>query len=318
MALLGADLLRTGSGLNPMVAATFFRPSPELAAALDPVPEGRVYTCAFDSSRGYREARRAKGAAHEAWTFAVALETLTPAFNVPLRVPTAMSPDLTMLVPEDRVLPPAEAGCHDLDAILPRLRRAGVHTVLSADPLVHPALRPLQVLEPDRIAPVVVHVYRLAAPLPLIRVASEVVTVGNAAEGAREAATPGFLEAGGTAVEGAGAVRDARGRVESTQRWSGRLEIVAEVDSPSVLVVRDGWAAGWTARVNGRAAAVRRADGRHRAVDLPRGRSEVVLRYRPRGLTASLAAGALALAALGVLYRSGRPRGSPSTPPPGA
>jgi hypothetical protein len=318
LALLGADLLRTGSGLNPMVTGTFFRPSPELAASLDSLREGRVYTCAFESSPGYLEGRRTRGIAHETWTFAVALETLTPAFNVPLGVPTAMSPDLTMLVPEDRVLSPAEAGCHDLDAILPRLRRAGVHAVLSVDPLGHPTLRRRQVLKPDRIAPVSVYVYGLAAPLPHARVASHVVPVESAAEGARQAATPGLLEAGGAAVEGAGAVRDARGRVESTRRWPGRLEIVAEADSPTVLVVRDGWAAGWTARVNGRAAPVRRADGRHRAVDLPPGRSEVVLRYHPPGLRPSLGVSALALAALGVLYRSGRPRASPQAPPPRA
>jgi hypothetical protein len=318
LALLGADLLRTGSGLNPMVTGAFFRPSPELAATLDSLREGRVYTCAFESSRGYVEGRRTRGTAHETWTFAVALETLTPAFNVPLRVPTAMSPDLTMLVPEDRVLPPAEAGCHDLDTILPRLRRAGVHAVLSVDPLHHPELRWRQRLKPDRIAPVGVHVYGLTAPLPHTRVASNVIPVESAAEGARQAASPGFLETGGTAVEGGRMVRDAQGRVKSTRRWPGRLEVVAEADSPTVLVVRDGWAAGWTARVNGGPAAVRRADGRHRAVELPPGRSEVVLRYHPPGLRPSLAVSALALGALGVLYRSGRQRASPQAPPPRA
>jgi hypothetical protein len=315
VALLGTDLLRTGSGLNPMVTGAFFRPSPELAATLDSLREGRVYTCAFDSSRGFREARRAKGTAHETWTFAVALETLTPAFNVPLRVPTAMSPDLTMLVPAGRVVSPAEAGCHDLDVVLPRLRRAGVHAVLSPDPLAHPALRLRRVLRPDRIAPIGVHVYDLQRPLAHIRVASDIVPVESAPEGASQAAVPGFLDAGGVAVEGAQALGNVRGRVESARRWPGRLEIVAEADSPGVLVVRDGWAAGWTARVNGRAAPVRRADGRHRAVALPEGRSEVVLRYRPPGLRPSLAATALALVAVGVLYRSGRRRASPRDPP---
>ena len=316
VALLGADLLRTGSGLNPMVTGGFFRPSPELSAALGSLREGRVFSCAFDSSRGYREARRARGAAHETWTFAVALETLTPAFNVPLRVPTAMSPDLTMLVPEDRVLAPAEAGCHDLDAILPLLRRAGVHAVLSPDPLRHPALRLRRVLKPERIAPLGVHVYELSTPLSPVQVASRVVSVEGATEGARQAAAPGFLEAGGAAVEEAGPLGDSLGRVVSTRRRSGRLEIVAEADSLAVLVIRDGWAAGWTARVNGRAAAVRRANGRHRAVALPEGRSDVVLLYRPPGLRSSLAVSALALATLGGLYRTGRRRGSRQDPLP--
>jgi hypothetical protein len=227
-----------------------------------------------------------------------------------------MSPDLTMLVPEDRVLAPAEAGCHDLDAILPRLRRAGVHAVLSPDPLRHPALRLRRVLKPERIAPVGVHLYELNAPLSPFQVASKVVSAESAADGARQAAQPGFLEAGGAAVEGTGPLGDSRGRVVSTRRRSGRLVIVAEADSPAVLVIRDGWAAGWTARVNGRAAAVRRADGRHRAVALPEGRSDVVLLYRPPGLGPSLAVSALALAALGGLYLTGRRRASRQDPPP--
>jgi hypothetical protein len=316
VALLGADLLRTGSGLNPMVTGEFFRPSPELAEALPSLRDGRVFSCAFDASRAYHDGRRARGAAHETWTFAVALETLTPAFNVPLRVPTAMSPDLTMLVPADRVLSPTEAGCQDLDAILPRLRLAGVHAVFSLDPLTHPGLQQREVLRSNRIAPTNVHVYDLTEPLLHTRVASIVVPVESATEGARKAARPGFQQAGGTAVEGARAVTGARGRVERIRRQPGQLEIVAEADSPTVVVVRDGWAAGWTARVNGRATVVRRADGRHLAVDLPGGRSEVVLRYRPPGLGPALAVSALALAALGVLYRSGRRRATSQDPAP--
>ena len=93
-------------------------------------------------ARGTSRARVARRTEHEAWSFALLLETLTPAFNVPLGVPTALSPDLTMLVPADRVFSPAEASCRDLDAILPRLREAAVRFVLSVDPLAHPDLEP--------------------------------------------------------------------------------------------------------------------------------------------------------------------------------
>ncbi len=105
VALLGVDLLRTGSGLNPMVTGAFFEPSAEMVSSLSTYREGRVFTCPFPESARYRQARLAKGNAHEMWTFAVALESLTPGFNVPLGVPTALSPDLTMLVPSERVLP---------------------------------------------------------------------------------------------------------------------------------------------------------------------------------------------------------------------
>ncbi len=315
VALVGADLLRTGSGLNPMVSGSFFQPSPELASELDSLRAGRTFTCSFDAGRDYQEARRTKGTAHETWTFAVALETLTPAFNVPLRVATAMSPDLTMLVPENRVLSPADAGCRNLGAILPRLRRAAVRTLLSADPLTHASLRLRRVLRPKRIAPLGVHVYELASPLARVHVASHVVTVGSRSEGTRQASAPGFLEAGGAAVEGGTPVRGARGRVERMKEATDRLDLVVETDSPTVLVIRDGWASGWKAWVNGQPTVVRRADGRHLAAALPEGRCEVLLRYRPPGLSWSIAVSALALAALGVLFRTGRRRASPEAPP---
>jgi hypothetical protein len=79
-----------------------------------------------------------------------------------------MSPDLTMLVPADRFLSPAEASCGDLDAILPRLRDAAVRTILAVDELSHPELEPDGLLAPDRIAPLAVHIYRLRDPKPRV------------------------------------------------------------------------------------------------------------------------------------------------------
>jgi hypothetical protein len=310
VALLGADLLRTGSGLNPMVTGAFFRPSPELSSVLDSLREGRVFTCAFDSSLRYREGRRAKGAAHETWTFAVALESLTPAFNVPLGVPTALSPDLTMLVPENRVASPGEATCGDLHALVPRIHRAGVHTILSGDPLSHPDLRPRGELRPERVAPFGLHVYDLAAPLPRLQVATRVVPVDSADEGRRVAAGPGFLKTGGVAVEGGTAARGVRGRIERMESGPGHVEVVLEADSATVLVVREGWAAAWTAQVDGERAVVRRADGRHQAVPVPGGRSVVRLRYRPSGLIPGLALSLLAAAGLAGLVWQRRARGS--------
>ena len=166
VALIAADLLRTGAGLNPMVTPEFFRPSPELEARLASFRDGRVFSCSVEESPRYLGARVARRTEHEAWSFALLLETLTPAFNVPLGVPTALSPDLTMLVPADRVFSPAEASCRDLDAILPRLREAAVRFVLSVDPLAHPDLEPDGLLAPERIAPLAVQVYRLRDPRP--------------------------------------------------------------------------------------------------------------------------------------------------------
>jgi hypothetical protein len=279
-ALVAADLLRTGAGLNPMVTASFFRPSPELEARLEDFRGGRVFTCTLDLSPAYLAGRLARARDHEAWSFALALETLTPAFNVPLSVPTALSPDLTMLVPGDRVLSPAEASCRDLDAILPRLREAAVRSVLSVDPLVHPGREPAGRIAPRRIAPLAVYVYRVRDPLPRF-------------------GTPG-----------------AAGRVEA-RFGANQVTLLVEYRGPSDLLLRDGWAPGWTARLDGVPVALR-ARGRHRSVAVPAGRSRVDLSYRPPGLVTALAVSVLALAlalALGWPRRWRRP--GPEAPPLG-
>jgi hypothetical protein len=267
VALVTADLLRTGAGLNPMVTPAFFRPSPSLEARLASLRRGRVFACSLEESPAYLAGRAARGADHEAWSFALLLETLTPAFNVPLRVPTALSPDLTMLVPDDRVFSPDEASCRDLGSILPRLREAAVQSVLAVDPLVHPDLEPDGVLAPGRIAPLAVRVYRLRDPRPRV-------------------------EASGTA------------RVVETAFGANEVLLAVEADRPAEVLLRDGWAPGWTARVDGEPA-VLRVSGRHRSVAVPAGSHRVEMAYRPPGLGLALATSALALAAAAALRRRG-------------
>jgi hypothetical protein len=268
-ALVAADLLRAGAGLNPMVSADFFLPSPELEARLPSLREGRVYTCPVETSPAYLAARVSRGRNHEAWSFAVLFETLSPAFNVPLGVATALSPDLTMLVPTDRILPLEAGSCRNVTALLPRWREAAVSTVLSLDPLEHPELEPLFVLAPQRIMPLAVHAYRLRDPLP--RVA--------------------LLGPGRAALVRAGA---------------NRLEITTEAEAAATLVVRDAWAPGWTARVGDREARPL-APGRDRRVEVPAGTTRVVMSYRPPHLGPALLASALALALVGWLLSRGDP-----------
>jgi hypothetical protein len=273
-ALLAADLLRAGAGLNPMVTASFYRPSPSLEARLESLRRARVFTCDVQESPAYLAARAARGADHEAWSFALLLETLTPACNVPLAVPTALSPDLTMLVPADRVLSPADASCRDLDAIVPRVREAAVGTVLAVDPLQHPDLEPDGVVAPARIAPLAVHVYRVRDPRPR-------------------------AEASGDA------------RVLETTFGANDVSVLVEGGGPSDVLLRDGWAPGWSARVDGRLADLR-ARGPHRSVRVPPGRHRVAMSYRPPGLPVALGASALALlGAAALAARRGRQADDP-------
>jgi hypothetical protein len=267
-AFVAADLLRTGAGLNPMVTAAFFQPSPALEARLPTLRQGRVFTCSLDESPAYLAGRAARGADHEAWTFALLLETLTPAFNVPLRVPTALSPDLTMLVPGDRVFSPAEASCRDLDAILPRLREAAVHSVLSVDPLRHPDLVADGVLAPERVSPLVVRVYRLRDPRPRVEVLRH-------------------------------------GRVVEAAFGANAVSFAVEADRPGEVLLRDGWAPGWSARVDGQPTALG-TSGRHRSFTVAAGRHHVEMAYRPRGFSLALAASVLGLVAAAALARPRR------------
>ncbi|HSD29295.1 MAG TPA: hypothetical protein VLL75_18475, partial [Vicinamibacteria bacterium] len=225
--------------------------------------------CSLEESPAYLAARAARGAFHEAWSFSLLLETLTPAFNVPLGVPTALSPDLTMLVPGDRVFSPSEASCRDLDSVVPRLREAGVDTVLAITALAHPDLEADGVLAADRIAPLAVHVHRLRDPRPRVDL------TGNA-------------------------------RVLETRYGANEVSLVVEAERPQDLLLRDGWAPGWSARVDGRAEVVR-ASGRHRSVPLPAGRHRVAMEYRPPGLRLALGTSGLALLAAVALLARGRP-----------
>jgi hypothetical protein len=278
-AIVAADLLRAGAGLNPMVSPSFFRPSGELRSALPTLREGRVFTCSLEGDPAYRRGREARRLDHELWSFASLQETLTPFSNLRLGVPTALSPDVTMLVPEPRVLSPEEASCRDLDRILPRLRAAGVRRVMSASPLEHPELVPELTLRPARVAPLEVRVYGVRGPRPWLEVVRE-----GAARGPGE------------------------DRVGAASRSASRIEAVVEAGGPATLLVREGWAPGWTARADGRPKAlVRTPDGRM-SVAVPAGRSRVVLRFRPRGLVPALLLACLAAAAtLSLAWR--RPPG---------
>ena len=244
--LLGADLVRAGAGLNPMVSPAFFAPSPESLKVAGLVREsgGRLFAIDASSTPAYFAARRQRPD-HEAWSFAVFQETFLPNFNLGLGVPTALSLDLTMLVPESRILAPDDANPEALPRLLGRLRRAGVSHVLSLEPLTSPELVPVSAASSLRIAPLTLFLYRLPETAPRF----EVLGPG---EVRREAETPGAL----------------------------RFTVSAK--EPARLLVRDTWAPGWRAAVDGAPAPVSSLEG-HRVVSFPAGRHTLDLTYAPPG-----------------------------------
>ena len=64
--------------------------------------------------------------------------------------------------------------------------------------------------------------------------------------------------------------------------------IQVDADAPGVLVVNEIDAAGWNAYVNGDRTEMVRANGAFRAVVVPAGSSEVILRYEPASLRLGL------------------------------
>ena len=312
VALVAADLLRAGAGLNPMIAPERLRPTAESVAlaAIVRAGGGRLFTCDAGFSGAVRGATGSIATDADLWTMGVLAETLTPAHNLALAVPTAYSRDLTMTSPIERVFGDRdEVGCARVAEIRDRLRAAGVRHVISFRPLDVEGLRLVAAAAPRRVAPLRLYLHALDGALPLRAIASSVRPAGSRSEAEALAREAGFQAAGGVAVEGGTATDGAEGEVRPVIEETDRLEFQVRASRPTVLVVRDGWGAGWSATVDGTAAPVLRADGRHRAVPVPAGRSRVVLSYRPPSLTTGLVIAAAGLALTLALLWRGRTSG---------
>jgi uncharacterized membrane protein YfhO len=113
-------------------------------------------------------------------------------------------------------------------------------------------------------------------------------------------------------VEGPAEASCRSGRARRTSFGPGREQYAVEADGAGYLVTRDSHARGWRAWVDGQATPVLRAQGKHRAVAVPPGRHDVVLRYRPPGLWMGCGVSGLALcAALALWARAGPSRRRP-------
>lgn len=316
--LIGADLLRAGSGLNPVAPIEALRPEPEVQRVADDIRGGggRLFTCDPVQSAAFRTEVARRAGRHEVLLTAVTTQLLSPFANMRAGVRTAFGLDRTMLVPQQRVFTPEEASCtrEALVHVVPRLRRAGVSHILSLDGLDHPELSLSRQITPRRLAPMAINLYALRDPLPTRHVARAVRAAGSALEATRLAAEAGFLASGGAAVEGGPPVEGGGGEVQLLVEEPDRLEFRVRADRETFLVVRDAWAPGWSAVVDGRDEPVRRADGRHRAIRVPMGESLVALRYQPPlslvGIAVSCAS---ALAAALAFIR--RPSPAPANAP---
>ena len=265
-ALLIIDLVTAAQGVNPQAPAAFYRPLPEMEALhLGELGGGRVFAYGLDQSPAFRQFLARSGGGRALWSFFLSRQALAPYANIIDAVEIAEGKDLTGFIPRAPVLIGDDLDPARIGAILPRLREAAVSRVVSLDPLDHPDLQAIAQV-PAGPPGVSIHVYSIRDPWPRA-----------------------FVSCG----EGcAGAVR----------RHVSAGETVLDVQAPSsgLLVVRDNFARGWQASLDGRPAEVRRA-GDHIAVAVAPGNHRIILRYRPPALGVALALTACGALAAGLL-----------------
>lgn len=304
--LLVLDLLRAGQGMNPQTRPTFYEPLPEMTPLrLADLDGGRVFSYGVDVSPAFRELL-GRGGAHLALaSFFVNRQVLAPYTNVLDRVEAPEATDLTSFVPRPRELGPADYDPKAVSALLPWLRNASVCRVLSLDPLEDPALE--LVARVPAGAGATIHAYRLRDPWPRAYVACRVsVLVRDDAYRLPYAAA--FDPRQDVALEELAAATCTRGEATRHRLAPGDEQYDVETDGAGLLVMRDSFARGWTATVDGRAARVLRANGKHRAVPVPTGRHAVRLRYHPPGLGVGIALTVLSGLLLGLVWVRTRAR----------
>ena len=98
------------------------------------------------------------------------------------------------------------------------------------------------------------------------------------------------------------AALDSLSEPASEQVWfeqyeANRLDLGVHAGGPALLVVSEVYYPGWTATVNGQPARISRVDGILRGIVVPRGDSQVSLRYRPASVYIG---GALSVTAFGA------------------
>ena len=268
VALVTADLLRTGAGLNPTVSSDFFENSVETRQWADSVRgSGRIFTCDVAQSQSYLQLRGQRPD-HETWSFALLADSLTPFFNVKVRLPSALSPDLTMLVEVSRVSSPDEASCRDLNPLVARLRAAGVAHVLSVDPLYGSDLTPSGDISTARVAPAIIHTYSLPGARPLVEMDF--------------------------------------GTSSHPDEKPGHLRFRAHAAVPTLVRVNVTPHPGWAAQVDGLDFPLAPSSDGRLGLRLPPGEHQVDLRFHAPGLILGLATSVGSLFAIAVAWQLGR------------
>jgi hypothetical protein len=144
--------------------------------------------------------------------------------------------------------------------------------------------------------------------LPRVRIAHTVVRVASGDEAFARVVEPRVQPRGTVVIEGPSAPEVAPAAPGSTEGIHvdrdepERVAITVDLATAGLVVLTDTWDAGWRATVDGNPTAVLHADFVFRAVAVPAGRHQVILRYRPASVVlGSIVTGLAALVVLALV-----------------
>ncbi|MEW6073471.1 MAG: hypothetical protein AB1726_12885, partial [Planctomycetota bacterium] len=298
-------ILATGGYVSarPAAAGPTFPASPALEAVREAAGEGRVLRF-DDTPSGIADAiELARPNLLEAYGIADLTPYVVFTPRTLIELITAIEP--SVYSPTYRTFSPGLRRVADVDH--PILDILGVTAVLARRPLEHPRLAPV-LSRPG------FHVYRRSGAFPSARIVPRAVASTSDAAAlsvlhqrlldpaAATVLAPEHSALAGETPPPAGTESDWRpGRIERMRRPAkNRTEVLVWGSDGGWLVIHEQFYPGWRAEVNGKEAPLLRADHACRAVRIPPGDSEIVVRYAPVSLTAGaiLSGAALALAAL--------------------
>lgn len=309
MALLAADLLRAGRGLHALAPPEIVGHRPPLVDLLRP-ERGRSRIAAVPHSLPLLSAQMRYGPAawEPSWRWTLGFkERLTPLFPGQWGLDGSFDGDVAGLAPP--LLGPLShlvfSGA-DPALSLRLLRLGNVSHVVALEPPL-PELRPAAAQPSVYAAPVLL--LRVPDPMPRAYVVASAPVLDDEAA-LRRLRQPDFDPrhevilsgpGGGLSVGGS-----TRGQVADLPSPGPASAFEVRLDRAGVLVVVRSFAPGWSARLDGRPAALRRANLLFQAVVVPGGTHRVEFSYEPPGLRAGLLLAAAGLAAAVVAPRARR------------
>jgi hypothetical protein len=303
-----ADVARVGRHVNALAPPALLRYRPPLADALAAAgPDARLYVRQESNDELNRLLVRGPGGwdSEAGWALG-AQQMLMPPIGARWGVSSSYDGDFTGMAPQalstlSALVPTVESSPLSLKL----LRMAAVTHVASLRERPFDGLEEAGAWESVFAAPV--RLFRVPEPLPRIYVVHAARSMSETAALAA-LADPSFdparevllLPAAGTNASGSTTNAEAPavspGSVRIVLRRPDALAVEVALAAPGWLVAVEGYDPAWTARVDGMAAPVLRANLLFRAVPVPSGPHRVELRYRPPLLALSGALSAAALA----------------------